>query len=467
MKLKIKEIEILQDDPFKNDALDRKYSAEVLTNILLSVDEPFVLSVDSQWGTGKTTFIKMWKQYLDNQNIPSLYYNAWENDFVDDPLISLISEIENGIQTLDKVSVTKKRIVKKFSKVKKIGGKLIRKALPTAIKVATYGALDISESFEDSIADFTEGYAENLIKDYEESKKSLEAFRHELSNFINELRTIEKFANKPLIIFIDELDRCRPTFAIELLERAKHLFNISGIVFVLSVDKEQLSHSISTIYGINMNSKGYLKRFIDLEYNLPDPNKEVFMDDLFNRFEMSSYFVNRPQEPFKNDWNDIKYVFKKLAELFNLPLREQIQLFGQVCLTLRMTPNTFHIFPYILVFLIVLRYVNRGLYDSFIVYAKNGSDIYSYFNKQPKFTAFEKEPNFVALIENINYITYTKSNYTIHKKYRELLQGYIHEGVEQKANTVLNSLPDPNGMPPNQILQSIVKKIEMSEKFQN
>lgn len=67
------------------------------------------------------------------------------------------------------------------------------------------------------------------------------------------------------MFFIDELDRCRPTFAIELLERIKHLFDIQNIVFVLSIDKEQLEASTAAAYGSAINAPEYLRRFIDLE----------------------------------------------------------------------------------------------------------------------------------------------------------------------------------------------------------
>ena len=79
---------------------------------------------------------------------------------------------------------------------------------------------------------------------------------------------------KTVIIFVDELDRCRPSYAIELLERIKHLFNIGGLVFVLALDREQLGHSIKAVYGNGIDSDGYLRRFVDFEYQLKNPEKK-------------------------------------------------------------------------------------------------------------------------------------------------------------------------------------------------
>ena len=100
MKFKPSAIEITIGDPFKDDLLSRKDSAEVLTEFVGSLGETFVLGIDSPWGTGKTTFLKMWLQHLKNLSFPCLYFNAWENDFSDSPLVSLIGELEISIDAL-------------------------------------------------------------------------------------------------------------------------------------------------------------------------------------------------------------------------------------------------------------------------------------------------------------------------------------------------------------------------------
>ncbi len=81
---------------------------------------------------------------------------------------------------------------------------------------------------------------------------------------------------KPLLIFVDELDRCRPTFAIETLEAVKHFFDLKNVIFVFSMDIEQLSHSIKTIYG-EINCVGYLQRFFDYQIPLPSPNLKKYL----------------------------------------------------------------------------------------------------------------------------------------------------------------------------------------------
>ena len=86
---------------FRFDALNRKPSVEALSNLLNSLTGPFVLTIDSPWGTGKTTFIKIWKAYLESQGFACLYFNAWETDFSTDPLVAFLSEFDSLEKSFD------------------------------------------------------------------------------------------------------------------------------------------------------------------------------------------------------------------------------------------------------------------------------------------------------------------------------------------------------------------------------
>lgn len=95
-------------------------------------------------------------------------------------------------------------------------------------------------------------------------------------------------ASKHLVFIIDELDRCKPTFAIETLEVIKHFFDIDNISFVLAIDLEQLSHSIATIYGQNMDSDGYLRKFFDLNIKIPHPTIDEYIKLCNDKYEIVS-----------------------------------------------------------------------------------------------------------------------------------------------------------------------------------
>ena len=144
MKLKAPDLEILPDEPFKNDLLNRKTCVDQLTELLKSSDEPLVLCINAEFGNGKTTLIKMWREQLKQERFKTLYFNAWENDHSDDALVSLIGELSVGIGEL-KLKGRKGRTAKAYlEKAKKFGAGLIKKGVPLGIRLATGGVIDIS-----------------------------------------------------------------------------------------------------------------------------------------------------------------------------------------------------------------------------------------------------------------------------------------------------------------------------------
>src|SRR6188768_3165342 len=94
MKVRHSNLDIPQDNPFQNCKLKRGKYAEILTNIVASYSDGFVLSVNNEWGAGKTTFVKMWRQLLENKDFRTLYFNAWENDFDSNPLVAIMAELK-------------------------------------------------------------------------------------------------------------------------------------------------------------------------------------------------------------------------------------------------------------------------------------------------------------------------------------------------------------------------------------
>ena len=86
----------------------------------------------------------------------------------------------------------------------------------------------------------------------------------------------------PVVVVIDELDRCRPLYAIELLEAAKHLFSVENIVFVLAINLRELGHSIKAVYGSDFDSHEYLERFIDIAIPLPNAERVQYIWNLMS-----------------------------------------------------------------------------------------------------------------------------------------------------------------------------------------
>lgn len=127
---------------------------------------------------------------------------------------------------------------------------------------------------------------------------------------------IPKTVEKKIIIFVDELDRCRPTYTIELLEVIKHIFDVEGFIFILSIDKEQLSHTISNRYGYKSDSVAYLRRIFDIEFRLPHPNLQNYWE-----LKSSTLFSS-----YKNT-KDFSFILGKLIRVYDYSLRDVDRLY--------------------------------------------------------------------------------------------------------------------------------------------
>lgn len=248
---------------FNEDLLNRKPLAKNLTDVIEKADDINVIAIDSAWGSGKTTFIKMWQNMLNTEDnykerFETLYFNAWENDYIKDPLLALISEIEKNKNKNESKST------QVFSNIVANGKRLIKPIVNIPLKVVSNGILSV-EDFK--LGDMEDTTLKGIIEEKELREK-----------FISELKKDSESEKTKIIFFVDELDRCRPTFAIELLEVIKHLFEVENIIFIIAVDKEQLAYSISTLYGQGMDSDGYLRRFFDLEYKMPIIDKRKYIE---------------------------------------------------------------------------------------------------------------------------------------------------------------------------------------------
>ena len=351
-------IEVPKDNPFENDLLDREGSVEVLTSIVGSIEGPCVLTVDAAWGTGKTTFLRMWMQYLRNDRFPVVYFNAWETDFAGDPFVVLSAELQEGLERCadqeDLSNKIKKDLSDKIEALAKASKKVIRRAIPGLIRVGTAGILDINSLIEKETGDALASYAEKKLSDYTGVKESVQEFRKKLKTTAKALA--EARGGKPLVVLIDELDRCRPSYAIELLEIAKHLFTVDDVVFVLSMDRSELMHSIKVLYGNDFGAEDYLRRFIDFDYRLPDPDREEFVKALAWSVGIEEY-LNRAGAV-----RDLLLLFGKSK----LDLRTVAQAIHRLGLVLVSSPPMQGLFLSTLVFLSIMRTIDSHTYRRFI-----------------------------------------------------------------------------------------------------
>ena len=354
MPLKPAEKEVNPDTPWHDDLLHRKACADKLTALLADQVTALTVSLDGKWGSGKTFLLKRWQMQLTKEGYTAIYYNAWEDDFIDDPLASLICQLWQALGC-KKGSVT----VDLIKTLNIIAGLVIK------LKVGDNVDLDIGvkEAIEQVLHEKTPE-SEVLAQFLQKTK-----LRMILCQKLNELaKSNFSSTKKPLIFIVDELDRCRPTFAIETLERIKHLFSIDHVVFVLGIDREQLGHSIKSVYG-NIDVGNYLHRFIDLEFVLPIVETEAFFD-----WQMKSGidpFMEQFAEQYGRSrsiielWKELRANFKDLLCNNNFSLRE----IEHCCIMLRWVLNSNGITfgnAVLLSVLVVLKVVNKDMYLKYI-----------------------------------------------------------------------------------------------------
>lgn len=356
MRIRHNDIEINKTDPFLNCKLGRKEYALVLTEIVKNFNDGFVLAIDNEWGTGKTTFVKMWKQYLDNNDFKTLYFNAWENDFEQDILVTLISELKE-LKTSKNEESFKKVINKAFPLAKSLALGLLKTQIEKHV-----GNEFVQEFINQTSSSVADGLQEQ-IEIYTSKKKSIVEFKESLEKFVSQ--TTE---NKPVVFIIDELDRCRPNYAVELLEQLKHLFSVPGIVFVLSIDKIQLGNAVRGVYGSDLiDSNEYLRRFIDIEYSIPEPEIKTFTKYLYEYFGFDEFFTEKQRLQYRELQQDNSTFIKFAASLFNyerLTLRVQEKIFAHARLALTQFPANNYVVPSLFILLIYIKFKHNTIYNN-------------------------------------------------------------------------------------------------------
>ena len=253
VKNKILEEDIKPDAPFANDALDRKVFARHLTQQVESSATPYTLALDANWGEGKTTFLKMWQADLEKSGFRCVYYDAWTSDFCRDSFPSMVAELKESFSGETAEDFTKKCVAVAKAMAKNLPGSL----------AGLVGGREVAQAAVDEICGEWEPVAA-----YSEYREALKSFK-------SSLEEIARQSEKPLVFMIDELDRCRPTFALDVLEKIKHIFDVPGVFFVAALNKNALAKTIESVYGIT-DGNDYLSKFFDDTHILANVREIAF-----------------------------------------------------------------------------------------------------------------------------------------------------------------------------------------------
>ena len=380
-KLELKATEENIIESLENDAIGRNNEVFNFSELLSTLEGPYSVAIDSEWGSGKTFFVKQVKMLLDSLNpqskvdketsdkilkkfnldkelnensekvddsIYSIYFDAWKNDADDEPIKSLIYDIMLELNFKYNFSDTK-----------------LTDAGIRALKFLTPvigGAVETGSKILDSLL------SEEELKPFIKKK----SFEKEIQNFISELPN--ERGNK-LVIFIDELDRCNPAYAVKLLEQIKHYMEDDRIIFVFSVNINQLQHTIKHYYGNNFNATKYLDRFFDLQVKLPKANMMKFYENMgLNNSE--NYTINT--------------ICVSIIETFDFSLREIVRLYQNVKVATEnfkedmYDSNSQEFLNYCIIpIIIATNLIDRDLYTN-VIEGRNSEPISKVFSNLPE-----------------------------------------------------------------------------------
>lgn len=297
-----------------NNTYGRAESIKGFIEGLDLLDTSAIISLDARWGEGKTFYIRqveMTLRYLSkkilNQGVVDLedtfkksilknislehtflpiYFNSWLYDYNNDPLMALLYVLVKECG----------KYVSTTMNMNSIGDKLLSLLSPLSL---AFPFAQVSGELERIKEKFTG-------KDLLEEIKTAEQVRAVVKQILDEI--IVENAQK-LVVFIDEMDRCKPSYAIEMLERIKHYIDDDRVIFVISVNKEQLVHTISKYYGQAFDSTGYLNKFFDINLYLPEIPKYSKENSIFKT---------------NNEQHFIRRMVEELIEYYRLSLRDAI-----------------------------------------------------------------------------------------------------------------------------------------------
>ena len=413
---------------YDGDTLNRKPDCEHLRDGILAAKTPFVLAVNASWGAGKTTFLQMLREECKVAGMRSVYFDAWKNDFHSDALAPMIGEIskqlapkgkfKESIQVVGRTIMSMETYTRGIDLVMNILGK----AEPTTATAELAGA-EMPKA--DNLRKFLQkmNTKSNAIVEYTEREKAMDNFRAELEKFA----TVKE--SKPLVFFVDELDRCRPIFAVEVLEKIKHVFDVRGVFFVIAVNKNELGKILRAVYG-DIDAAAYLRRFFDFEFMLE------------NRGDVVTAALARCKADVSNirDDRDLYEYLPLMCRDFGLSARDQEQIAALVVSALSLVKAASDFDSIVFAFFVVLKFDNPDLYAECLAMAR-GNFVSSPFEKVINY--YELKTGAYSNMEsgNRNHPHYapifhlSALHYVSDKDYRQIVDKRVHDARIERSQT--------------------------------
>ena len=289
-------------------------------------------------------------------------FSAWQDDDLDDPLISVVGQIHHFLHAKQARGCLTPDITTRLNEFIQAANTILSKSSRIASKIVEHhigiNPAEVVEAFGNFQAQRVEAYSDAIQA------------RVDIKNrLINLAEYVWSESGYPLVIIIDDLDRCRPTFAIALLERIKHLFDVRHVTFVLGLDQDQFVKMLHNVYGSEFDATNYLCRLIDIEFKLPKISHNDFVKLLISKYSLRQYLAEN--EGDKSNYHEMvideftsSLVY--LSRRFDLSFREIERIVREMVLVERIHPTFSQVEATLIVLLICLRNRERVLYDEYV-----------------------------------------------------------------------------------------------------
>lgn len=414
-----------------NDSIGRGEFVRQFVKMLNAIEDNCTIALEGNWGSGKTFFVKQVKMVLDAHNPnyqpvngflteerrkvikekrsefnaedgstelkPQLcvYYDAWRNDNDEDPILSLVYSIVKEIGS--DFSFKKNSTLNIFSELINL---VCDKDISKLINVLK---------------------GENALDHIKETKDEAEKVSEFLQSLLPEV-------GERLIVFVDELDRCKPSYAVKILERIKHYFWDEKITFVFSVNINELQHTIKKHYGSDFDATRYLDRFFDLRAALP-------------KFDLEKYYANIGFELNENMFNYVcasvinKYQFEmrniaKYIRLAKIAVPKSVRKGDMLFVPEKSALFIYNI--YVIPIMIGLKLTDAKRFENFV----NGKDCTPLLDFQKCFS--------MGCFVNLAFESYEKSSNdiaaAIEKKIKEIYDAIFVEKYEDESYRLIGSM---------------------------
>jgi hypothetical protein len=326
MKIKPFQPADLCDDPFdQSDLFGQRGMATQLQSLFANLEHGSVALLEGRWGVGKTTFVRRLKRLVEVNGQPVIYFDAFESDYMESPFEALSGVFVKAAYDQGKEDDPKYRLF--LRSAAKAGKHIAGTAAKIGVRAATVGIIGSEEikklgGMKEAIADALSEKSEEVVEALIESHVQKSAEFAQLGKSIRDLPSLlgkDKNSNQKMLVIIDELDRCRPDFALGILETIKHFFNAENIHFLLVTNREHLMLSVNHKYGVANLANEYLDKFFDFSIFFDVQSVDEHGQGL-KRFvqDSASQIINTS----KNGASDLVDLAYDLARSFNLSLRQ-------------------------------------------------------------------------------------------------------------------------------------------------